>query len=207
MLGSSHIRCSSPTAGKPQSPCPPLSSSLSRDGHLSAATSWPPTHFQEHPGPSSELKGRNLSQPCSGELWCCCGSSTRTLLQRAPPTPELSPPVPLVSQHGTSPGCFTQTPPWSLPRTAPAGCSPPGLVSQRLAPPVCAATCPYRFGGDVRVREVPVLTHDGDVAVHIDGQRVAGQHRDPEGENTRQGPGPRLGSGAGAPPLTPSRPC
>lgn len=36
-----------------------------------------------------------------------------------------------------------------------------------------------RFGGDVRVREVPVLTHDGDVAVHIDGQRVAGQHRDP----------------------------
>lgn len=42
-------------------------------------------------------------------------------------------------------------------------------------------TSTHGFGRDVCVREAPVLAHDGDVAVDIDGQRVSGQHRDPAG--------------------------
>lgn len=37
----------------------------------------------------------------------------------------------------------------------------------------------HHFGGDVGVRQVSVLTHDWQVAVDFDGQRVACQHHDP----------------------------
>lgn len=51
------------------------------------------------------------------------------------------------------------------------------------APSVTTVTCDsslptHPFGGDVGVREAPVLTHDGQVAVDVYGQRVAGHHHD-----------------------------
>lgn len=46
----------------------------------------------------------------------------------------------------------------------------------------------HHFGGDVGVRQVPVFTHDGQVTVDVDGQRVSGQDHD-----AAQTPGGALG--------------
>lgn len=53
------------------------------------------------------------------------------------------------------------------------------LHLSKKAPPNCTVPDPYRLGGDICIGEAPVLAHDGNVAVHIDRLRVAGQHRDP----------------------------
>lgn len=68
-------------------------------------------------------------------------------------------------------------------------CTTPGRLRSQPGPltgfPVTTAgsflPSTHRFGRDVCVRDAPVLAHDGDVAVDIDGQRVSGQHRDPAG--------------------------
>lgn len=46
----------------------------------------------------------------------------------------------------------------------------------------------HHFGGDVGVRQIPVFTHDGQVTVDVDGQRVSSQDHD-----AAQTPGEALG--------------
>lgn len=42
----------------------------------------------------------------------------------------------------------------------------------------------HHFRGDVGVRQASVLTHDGQVTVDVDRQRVAGQNHDPADTHT-----------------------
>lgn len=50
----------------------------------------------------------------------------------------------------------------------------------------------HNFGGDVGVRQVPVLTHDGQVTVDIDGQSVSSQDHDTVHTATQQEGGQEL---------------
>lgn len=50
----------------------------------------------------------------------------------------------------------------------------------------------HNFGGDVGVRQVPVLTHDGQVAVDVDGQSVSSQDHDTVHTQTQQEEGQEL---------------
>lgn len=179
-------------------------------------TPWPVSHFCTHPLTS---QGENTSWLCPREPPSPNAAGTQlgqtvpwshseTLLHLPHECLSLSCPGP-----GQAPGALTEAPDSCLPGKAPAaawaGSVPLASLSLGLVPPGCAAPAPYRFGRDVCVGEAPVLAHDGDVAVDIDRQRVAGQHRDPAGESPCQRPGrprPCRGSGAGAA-LTPSRPC